>query len=72
MSMLKAGTYKMYIYVNNKEMQSSPFSIEVQPSLIDADKCLSVPLSSYTVNSGETITIQYQCRVMYGNNIQNL
>ena len=72
MSMLKAGTYKMYIYINNKEIQSSPFSIEVQPSLIDADKCLSVPLSSYTVNSGETITIQYQCRDMYGNNIQNL
>ena len=45
MSMLKTGIYKMYTYINNKEIQSNPFSIEVQPSLIDADKCLSVPLS---------------------------
>ena len=72
MSMLKTGIYKMYTYINNKEIQSNPFSIEVQPSLIDADKCLSVPLSSYTVNSAEKITIQYQCRDMYGNNIKSL
>ena len=39
------------------------------PTIIDADKCLNEPLSSNIVNS--SIIIQYQCRDMYGNNIQD-
>ena len=64
---LKAGTYKMYI--NKKEIKSTPFHIEMTPTIIDADKCLNELLSSNIVNS--SIIIQYQCRDMYGNNIQD-
>ena len=39
MSILKDGTYKMYIYINKKEIKSSPFRIEMTPKIIDADKC---------------------------------
>ena len=39
------------------------------PTIIDADKCLNELLSSNIVNS--SIIIQYQCRDMYGNNIQD-
>ena len=61
----------MYIYINKKEIKSSPFQIEVIPTIIDADKCLNELLSSNIVNSGDSIIIQYQCRDMYGNNIQD-
>ncbi len=50
------------IYINKKEIKSTPFQIEVTPTIIDADKCLNEPLSSNIVNSWENITIQYQCR----------
>ena len=59
----------MYIYINKKEIKSSPFQIEVIPTIID--KCLNEPLSSNIINSGNSIIIQYQCRDMYGNNIQD-
>ena len=65
------GTYKMYIYINKKEIKSTPFQIEVTPTIIDDEKCLNEPLSSNIVNSGDSIIIQYQCRDMYGNNIQD-
>ena len=71
MSILKDGTYKMYVYINKKEIKSTPFQIEMTPTIIDADKCLNELLSSNIVNSGDSIIIQYQCRDMYGNNIQD-
>ena len=51
MLILKAETYKMYIYINKKEIKSTPFQIEVTPTIIDDDKCLNEPLSSNIVNS---------------------
>ena len=72
MTILKADTYEMYIYINKKKITGAPYTINVIPSIIDADKCLSDTLSSNTVNIGSTITIQYQCRDMYGNNIKTL
>ena len=72
MTILKAGTYEMYIYINKKKITNTPYSVEVIPTLIDADKCLSETLSSNIVNSGNTIIIKYQCRDMYGNNIKSL
>ena len=59
----------MYVYINKKEIKSTPFQIEMTPTIIDADKCLNELLSSNIVNS--SIIIQYQCRDMYGNNIQD-
>ena len=72
MTILKADTYEIYIYINKKKIIGAPYTINVIPSIIDADKCLSDTLSSNTVNIGSTITIQYQCRDMYGNNIKTL
>ncbi len=57
------------MYINKKEIKSTPFQIEVIPTIID--KCLNEPLSSNIINSGNSIIIQYQCRDMYGNNIQD-
>ena len=61
----------MYIYINKKEIKSSPFQIEMTPTTIDDDKFLNEPLSSNIVNSWDSIIIQYQCRDIYGNNIQD-
>ena len=41
------------------------------PTTIDDDKFLNETLSSNIVNSGDSIIRQYQCRDMYGNNIQD-
>ena len=41
------------------------------PTIIDDEKCLNEPLSSNIVNSWDSIIIQYQCRDIYGNNIQD-
>ncbi len=72
MTILKADTYEMYIYINKKKIRGAPYTINVIPSIIDTDKCLSGTLSNNTVNSGNNITIQYQYRYMYGNNVKTL
>ena len=70
LNVLKAGSFNVEVAIKGVALQNSPFSLEIQPSSLDACKCVYLNPPPSTVSCGTAVTIQYQCRDMYSNNIK--
>ena len=69
LNVLKAGTFNIVIKIKNIAITGSPVVLKIAPSILDACKCVYVTAPPSTIECGNPITIQYQCRDMYSNNI---
>ena len=69
-SPLKSGKYELSIYINEQLIKDCPFELNIEPSIIDATKCISKN-ETYSLTSGDNFDIYYQCKDTYENNIIN-
>lgn len=69
-SILMAGDYNLYIYINNIKLNDCPYSITIIPTMIDADRCIYNTLSDTNLIAGNSFNIQYQCKDNYYNFLQ--
>jgi len=69
-SPLKSGKYELSIYINEQLIKDCPFELNIEPSILDATKCISNN-DHFSLTAGDNFEIYYQCKDTYGNNINN-
>lgn len=71
LNILRAGSFTLEISINNQTLTLANNSISVNPTTLDASKCVfKSSLTNLSITSGAQISFDSQCRDIYHNNIK--